>query len=142
MLQHEIQRRVTYAQTDKMGYLYYGNYPEYYEVGRVEFLRHYGMTYKSLEDEMQIMLPVVSLQVKYIRPAYYDDMITVRTMLKSFTEKDIVFLTELYNEAGKLMNVGEVRLAFVSMTTMKRCAPPDQLCDIIARAEAAQGDAA
>jgi acyl-CoA thioester hydrolase len=80
---HDTPIRVRYGETDKMGYLYYGNYASYFEVGRVEWLRSLGLTYKSLEDEHGIWLPVVSLEMRFVRPAYYDDLLTVRTTVRT-----------------------------------------------------------
>jgi len=129
MLVHEIQRRVSYGETDKMGYLYYGHYAHYFEIGRVEMLRHFGLNYRDLEDIYQIMLPVSSLKMRFVRPGLYDDLITIRTTLKSYSQKSMVFQTKLFNEQGKLMNVGEVRLVFVDANTMKGCPPPSILTD-------------
>ena len=131
MLQHEIKRRVSYGETDKMGYLYYGHYAHYYEIGRVEFLRDLGMAYKSLEDDYKVMLPVKSSNMRFVRAGQYDDLITVRTILSEYSATGIVFKTELYNEAGKIMNAGEVRLAFVDSETMRGCPPPQDLSDLI-----------
>ena len=74
------QIRVRYAETDKMGYVYYGNYAQYFEVGRVEGLRDLGLSYKKMEDE-GILLPVVEFQIKYLKPAYYDDLLTIKTTI-------------------------------------------------------------
>ena len=73
--------RTRYAETDQMGVVYYGNYPQYLELGRVEWLRAIGLTYKEMEAE-GIMMPVVSLQIQYKKPALYDELITIRTKLK------------------------------------------------------------
>ncbi len=119
--------RVRYAETDQMGYMYYGNYAQYYEVGRVEMLRSLGMTYRSME-ESGVMMPVLELRSKYIKPAFYDEEITVKVILESLPEKRIVFKYELYNEADDLINIGETTLVFVNMSTKKPChAPQDFL---------------
>ncbi|MCB0643345.1 MAG: acyl-CoA thioesterase [Phaeodactylibacter sp.] len=124
MLSHEYQKRVRYGETDKMGYLYYGNYLQYYEIGRVELLRSLGLTYQAMEDEIQVMMPVVHAEVRYLRPAYYDNLITIRTTIRELPEKYIVFHMELINEAGKLINTGRVRLCFVDMQTNKTLDQP------------------
>lgn len=104
--------RVRYGETDQMGYLYYGNYALYYEVGRAEAIRRLGFTYRELE-EMGIMMPVVELNVKYFRPALYDNLITVKTILKHLPDTPkIQFHSELYNEEGQLLNVGVTTLVF------------------------------
>ncbi len=105
MLYHEIERRVSYGETDKMGYLYYGHYAHYYEIGRVEFLRDLGMTYKTMEDEDHVMLPVKSINMRFVRPGRYDDLVRIRTTLKSFSEQTIIFETKLFNEQNKIMNI-------------------------------------
>src|SRR5690242_2231348 len=97
------QVRVRYGETDQMGYLYYGYYALYYEVGRAEAIRQLGFTYRQLE-EMGIMMPVVELKAQYFRPALYDDLITVTTILKELPqEAKIQFHSELYNEQGQLL---------------------------------------
>ena len=82
MFSHTIQTRVRYSETDKMGYVYYGNYTHYYEIGRVETLRSLGIEYRMMEDDLHIFLPVKSLNVRYLRPAYYDDLITISSITK------------------------------------------------------------
>lgn len=95
-----------------MGYLYYGNYALYYEVGRAEAIRQLGFTYRQLE-ELGIMMPVVELNVKYYRPALYDDLVTVKTILKELPDGPrIQFHSELYNEQGQLLNIGITTLVF------------------------------
>lgn len=129
MYTHEYQKRVRYGETDKMGYLYYGLYANYYEIGRVEMLRSLGLTYKSMEEEQGIMMPVMSLQMRYVRPAYYDDLLTIRTSLKKLPDKFIVFHVEIFNEAHKLVNGGSVKLCFVDRTTNRTIPTPDFLVE-------------
>ena len=106
------QIRVRYGETDQMGYLYYGNYALYYEVGRAEAIRQLGFTYRQLE-EMGIIMPVAELNAKYLRPALYDDLITVKTILKELPSgPKIQFHTELYNEQQQLLNIGVTTLVF------------------------------
>lgn len=113
-----------YGETDQMGYLYYGNYAQYYEIGRVEMLRSLGLTYKSLEEEHQVMMPVTALQMRFVRPAYYDDLLLIRTTLKHLPQKTITFLVEIINEKGKLVNGGTVRLCFVDQKSQRTIAAP------------------
>ena len=118
MYAHEYQIRVRYGETDQMGYLYYGRYADYYEIGRVEMLRALGLTYRDMEEKNRVMLPVASMETRYIRPARYDELLTVRTALRQFpTGKHMTFYVEVYNEAKKLVNGGKVRLVFVDMDT-------------------------
>jgi len=127
MYTHETQVRVRYGETDQMGYLYYGNYALYYEVGRTESLRSLGFSYKGLE-EMGIMLPVIKLESEYFRPAFYDDLITIKTSLQQLPETAaITFISELFNEKGKLLNRGTVTLVFYDNQNKKKVQMPADL---------------
>lgn len=130
MLEHTTQIRVRYAETDQMGYVYYGIYPQYYEVGRAEWLRRFGLTYKQLE-ETGIIMPVAEVHIKYIRPARYDDLLTIQTRVDEIPDRRVTFTTELFNEVGKRLNVGKVTLAFVSAKNMQPCSAPVLLLDTI-----------
>jgi acyl-CoA thioester hydrolase len=120
----ETKVRVRYGETDQMGYVYYGNYPLYYEVARTDMIRKLGWPYKKLE-ESGIMLPVLSLNVKYIKPAFYDDVLTVKTKVIKLPETRIDFEYEVFNEQNELINIGETTLVFVDMKTMKPTAAPE-----------------
>lgn len=112
--------RVRYGETDQMGVLYYGNYALYYEVGRAEAVRQLGFTYKELE-ELGIMMPVVELHSQYFRPARYDDLLTVKTIVKELPDgSSMTFYTELYNEAGQLLNKGKTTLVFYDPVAKKK----------------------
>jgi len=127
-----IDIRVRYGETDQMGYLYYGNYALYYEVGRTDAIRQLGFTYKELEDQGVIM-PVAELQVKYLRPAYYDDVITVKTTLKELTTNHkIQFHSELYNQKGELLNVGVTTLAIIDAKSKTRMSLPEVMREKLA----------
>ncbi|TAK42723.1 MAG: acyl-CoA thioesterase [Saprospiraceae bacterium] len=119
MYSHEFQKRVRYSEVDRMGYLYYGHYAHYYEIGRVEWLRSLGVLYKDMEEKEGVMLPVVSMQMRFVRPARYDEMLTVRTTLRQLPNQYVTFHVEIFNEKGKLVNGGTVRLCFVDMKTNK-----------------------
>lgn len=124
---HETQLRVRYGETDQMGFLYYGNYALYYEVGRTESLRSLGFTYKDME-ESGVMLPVVKMEAEYFRSALYDDLITIKTRLEQLSnDSEIVFVSELYNEKGKLLNRGRVSLVFYDMKAKKKTQMPRDL---------------
>lgn len=119
--------RVRYGETDQMGYLYYGFYALYYEVGRAEAIRELGFTYRQLE-EMGIMMPVIELNSKYFRPALYDDLVTVKTLLKELpTGPKIEFHSELYNEKEELLNKGITTLVFYDPKEKKKINIPHQL---------------
>jgi acyl-CoA thioester hydrolase len=129
MYTHETQVRVRYGETDQMGYLYYGNYALYYEVGRAEMIRDLGLSYKEMESTLGIMMPVMSLQMRFVRPALYDELVTIRTTLRELPTSTITFHMELFNEKKKLLNGGLVKLCFVEMATNRTVAPPQYLID-------------
>lgn len=122
MISHETQLRVRYAETDQMGYVYYGNYATYFEVARVETFRHIGFSYKEMED-VGIMMPVLEYKTKYIKPARYDDLLTIKIIIKDKPGIRIRFDYEVYNEAKVLLNVSETTLVFVNKETGKPSMP-------------------
>lgn len=124
MFEHRIQLRVRYAETDKMGYCYYGNYAEYFEVARVEMLRSTGLTYRQMEDD-GIFMPVLEFYIKYIKPAFYDDLLNIVIRMKEWPSSRIKFEYETYNEKNELLNIAHTTLVFVSGETGKPCNPPD-----------------
>ncbi|MBL7827603.1 MAG: acyl-CoA thioesterase [Saprospiraceae bacterium] len=129
MYAFETQIRVRYGETDQMGYLYYGNYAQYFEVGRVETIRSLGITYKELEEVLGIWLPVVSLEMRFVRPAYYDDLLSVRSEIRELPDEYITFHVEVYNDKRKLVNSGRVRLCFFDSKTKKVVQAPDYLLE-------------
>lgn len=120
----ETSIRVRYGETDQMGYVYYGNYAMYYEVGRVEAFRQLGLTYKSLE-ESGFMLPVYTFNITYFKPAYYDDLLVIKTTIKRVEGAKIYYEYEMYNVLNELLNKGETTLVFINKTTKRPCLPPD-----------------
>lgn len=124
---HRTTLRVRYGETDQMGYVYYGNYAFYYEVGRVEALRAVGLRYADLEQKKGIFMPVMSLESKFVRPAGYDDLLTLETRISSLPEDTIKFRTDIYNEQGKLVNSGQVKLYFLDTKSNKRVQAPEEL---------------
>ncbi|WP_367389776.1 acyl-CoA thioesterase [Lewinella sp. LCG006] len=129
MLTHECTKRVRYGETDQMGYLYYGNYAQYYEIGRAEMIRSLGLSYRAMEEEHGVLMPVMSLQCRYVRPALYDELITIRSTLRHLPQKTITFHMELFNEKGKLVNGGSVKLCFVDAKTNKSIDTPPYLLE-------------
>ena len=124
MYEHATTVRVRYAETDRMDVVYYGNYAMYFEIGRVEAIRNLGVSYKALED-MGIILPVVELNIKYLRPAKYDDLITIKSQIKELPQEHvIIFDQEVYNESGKLLTIGQVKLYFMDADMGKRAEMP------------------
>ena len=126
MYQSEIQIRVRYAETDQMGYVYYGNYASYFEVARVETLRNLGFSYKTIEEN-GIMLPVLNYSIRYLKPAYYDDLLSIKVVIREVPMARIKFEYETYNEKDELINVADTTLVFISMNTNKPCAAPKDL---------------
>ena len=123
----ETQIRIHYALTDQMGVVYHGHYAQFYEIGRGESIRELGYTYKDIEA-MGIIMPVVDIHSRFLRPAKYDDLITVKTTLREIpTTHKIIFNSEIYNEEDELLNTGDVTLYFMEASTMKRCNMPDAL---------------
>ena len=122
----ETKIRVRYAETDQMSFVYYGIYAQYFEVGRVELLRSLGVSYKEIE-EMGYALPVVNFNVKYKKPAYYDDELTIKTTIKELPSAKITFYYETYNENKDLLNTAEVVLVFVNKESGKPCFAPDDI---------------
>lgn len=120
----ETQIRIHYALTDQMGVVYYGNYAQFYEIGRTEAIRTLGFTYKEIEA-MGIFLAVTDMHIRFLRPAKYDDVITVKTTLKELPlHHKIIFHSEIYNRQNELLNTGEVTLYFIDAKTMKRSEMP------------------
>jgi acyl-CoA thioester hydrolase len=127
---HQIQLRVRYSETDQMRFVYHGNYAQYFEMGRVEWLRNKGISYKWMEDN-GIMLPVVSLTLNYKKPARYDDLLTLKTIFKNQSTVKIEFEYELYNEAQELLTTGSSILVFVDMKTSRPIAPPTYILELL-----------
>jgi acyl-CoA thioester hydrolase len=120
----ETQIRIHYAFTDQMGMVYHGHYAQFYEIGRTEAIRELGYTYKDIEG-LGVIMPVVDIHSRFLRPAKYDDLITVKTCLKEMpVHHKIIFHSEIYNQHNELLNIGDVTLYFMDATNMKRCEMP------------------
>lgn len=130
MHEHVTKLRVRYAEVDSMRYVYHGNYASYYEVGRTELMRNMGSSYKKLEDE-GVMLPVIHLECHFIRPARYDDEISILTRIQRFTRTQITFSYRIYNQNNHLINEGLTTLVFVDRSTMKPRKAPDWFSEMI-----------
>jgi acyl-CoA thioester hydrolase len=122
MFTYATKLRVRYGETDQMGYMYYGNYAEFFEVGRVEMLRSLGLTYSGMEAS-GIMMPVLELNCKYLKPARYDEEITINVTMAKMPGVKIHFKYELVNEKQELIHIGETLLAFINMKTNRPCPP-------------------
>lgn len=130
MYQFETNIRVRYAETDQMGFVYYGNYATYYEVTRVEALRSLGISYKILEEN-GVLMPVLENWSKYIRPAKYDDFLTIKLFLKEMPAMRITFEYEVFNEDKKLINLGSTTLVFLDKLSGKPIQVPDVVQDVL-----------
>lgn len=127
MFTSKTQIRIHYALTDQMGFVYHGHYAQFYEIGRTEALRSLGLSYKEVEATGVIM-PVTEIHSRFIRPALYDDLITVVTSVKEIPlHHRIVFHSEIFNEKNELLNVGDVTLYFMDAKTMKRASIPEMI---------------
>jgi acyl-CoA thioester hydrolase len=123
--------RVRYAETDQMNVVYYGNYAQYFEVARAESIRNLGFTYKEMEAAGVIM-PVVEMQTKFLRPAHYDDLLTIKTIMRDLpVDHRILFEHEVFNQEKKLLTVGKVTLYFVKMGTFERTVMPETMRNLL-----------
>lgn len=124
---HEIQLRTRYGETDQMGFVYYGRYAEYFEIGRVESIRNLGLSYKELEDQYQVWMPVMSMQTRYLRPALYDQLLTIVTTIKDIPQDTITFYSEVLNEQRELICAATIKLCFLNSKDKSRVNCPDFL---------------
>lgn len=127
---NRISFRVRYAETDQMGFVYYGNYAQYLEMGRVAWLRSLGISYKTME-ERGVMLPVISMQLDFKKPALYDDLITVETKLKKTPTVRIEFDYKIYNEQEELLVTANTVLAFIDMKTNRPARCPKYILEVL-----------
>jgi len=127
MYESTTQIRVRYAETDQMNVVYHGNYAQFFEVGRAEWIRGLGYTYKDME-KMGVIMPIVEWHAKFLRPAHYDDLLTVKTILKELpADHRIEFHQEVYNEQEKLLTIGKAVLYFIDATTKEKRSMPEHL---------------
>ena len=127
MFTSQTQIRVHYALTDQMGFVYHGHYAQFYEIGRTDAIGNLGFSYKDMEA-LVIIMPVVETKFKFLLPAKYDDLITVKTTLKELPENHrVVFFGEIYNEVNQLLNIGEVTMYFMQADGMKKSFMPEPL---------------
>jgi acyl-CoA thioester hydrolase len=122
----ETKIRVRYAETDRMGFVYYGHYAAYFEVARVEALRSLGFSYREMEDD-GILLPVLDFKIRYRKPAKYDDVLTIRTSIPELPSFRISFNYVTMNEEDLLLNEAETTLVFVKQESMKPMPAPEGL---------------
>jgi acyl-CoA thioester hydrolase len=130
MFQHDVKIRVRYAETDQMGYVYYGNYATYFEVARVEAMRSLGFSYKSMEEQ-GIMMPVLELKNQFKSPGRYDEELTIRISIKKLPTLKITFHYDVIGEDGREVGLGETTLVWVKMETGKPVRMPSQLVELL-----------
>lgn len=128
---HITSVRSRYAETDQMGFVYYGRFAEYYEIGRVETMRSLGLKYSDLESIHKIIMPVVSMQVRYLRPALYDQLLFIKTSIRQLPDTSITFFTEIQNEENQLINAATIKLCFLDADTKKRVNCPKIIQDAL-----------
>ena len=124
MIKGETTLRVRYGETDRMNYAYYGNYALYYEVARAELLRTYGMDYSQMED-MGVMMPVKDLHVEFLKPAKYDELLTIVTIIKKAPSVKMRFEYEVYNSNKELINTGYTTLVFMDKNSKRIIRAPE-----------------
>lgn len=130
MVSFETKYRVCYADTDRMGVMYYGHYPRLYEIGRTDLIREIWKSYREVE-ESGIILPVRLLNAIYHKPARYDELLTIRTIIKEIPKVKFKLFSEIYNEKGELINEGEVTLGFIDASTGKPRRAPEDFTQIL-----------
>ena len=128
MFSFDIQLRVRYGETDQMGYVYYGNYASYYEIARVESIRSLGISYKEME-KVGVILPVIENHSYFIKPALYDQLLNVRTIVKRMPGVKIRFDYEITNEDAVLIHRGETELVFIDKKSGAPSKPPQEIMD-------------
>ena len=129
MIEHRHKIRVRYSETDQMGFVYYGNYATYYEVGRVEAMRQVGIEYAKLEKEHGIWMPVTSMQCRFLRPGKYDEELTIVTQIRRLPDPYITFHYEILNEDQKIVTAATVSLCFIDAVSQKRVSTPQFILD-------------
>jgi acyl-CoA thioester hydrolase len=121
--------RVSYSDTDQMGFVHHSNYLKYYETGRWNLFRHLGIPYKKIEEE-GFLLPVVDVQIQYHKPAFYDEVLTIETSLIAFKGPKLIVGYQLSNEEQELINSARITLAFINTQSRKPCKPPMALLQL------------
>ena len=124
----EILIRVRYGETDQMGVVHHGNYALYLEMGRTEWMRKKGISYKQMEYN-GVMLPVISMSLKFKKSALYDEVIKVKTTLVKLPSVKIEFDYEIYNETGDILVSANTVLAFIDMKTKRPIKCPDYILE-------------
>lgn len=132
MVSNEIKVRVRYGETDRMGYAHHSVYALYFEEGRTELLRKFGMDYKTMEDNGYI-LPMASLNIDYMKPAKYDDILTVKTILREKPGVRLNFKYEVYDSQGEMVCKALGKMVFADKITGRPCRPYPAFVELVNR---------
>ncbi|WP_167596876.1 acyl-CoA thioesterase [Leeuwenhoekiella sp. ZYFB001] len=135
MKTHNSSVKVRYGETDQMGVVYHGNYAKYLEVARIEWLSDLGVSYKKMEEN-GVMLPVYDMRYSFLKPAFFDDLLTVKTTLRKIPRASIVFDYEIYNQNQELLTRAETTLVFVDMKTNRPTRCPQYILDLLLNQDA------
>ena len=141
MIAFDTQIRVWYVDTDQMGIVHHSNYIKYYEEARSAFMRHLGVSYADMESS-GVVMPILKVESNYLRPARYDDLLTVRITIKDIPMARFVADYEIYNADNVLLNTGSTTLGFLNKSTMRPCRAPEWFVKLLQREmeQTASGD--
>lgn len=128
MFEETIQLRVRYHDCDPLGIVYHGHYAKFFEIGRTEAMRKHDFSYKKLE-ELGFAMPVVEMNIKYFRPARYDELMDIKTIIRDWPEKKIIFSSEIYNQDEQLLTSSETTFVYVKKDSLRRCHIPEIVLD-------------
>ena len=131
MFEETIQLRVRYHDCDPLGIVYHGHYVKFFEIGRTEAMRKHDFSYKKLE-ELGLAMPVVEMNIKYFRPARYDELMDIKTIIKDWPDKKIIFLSEIYNQEKQLLTSSETTFVYVKKDSLRRCHIPQIVLEHLA----------
>ena len=130
MITFDTEIRVWYVDTDQMGIVHHSNYIKYYEEARSAFMRHLGVSYADMEAR-EVLMPILRVESEYKRPARYDDVLTVRLIIRDVPKARFAGEYEIYNSKGELLNTGVTLLGFLNKATMRPCRAPEWFVDLL-----------
>ena len=130
MNSHQMVYRISYSDTDQMGFMHHSNYLKYYETARWELFRSIGIAYPEIEN-VGIILPVINASVNFIKPAFFDQEIIIKIRIRSFKGARILFEYQAINETGEIINEAQITVACVKKSTNKACFPPKKISDTL-----------
>jgi len=124
MMELTIEIKIRYDEVDKMGYVYHGNYAKYFHISRTELLRGIGLCDKTLED-INILLPVIEMNIRYLKPVFYDDVISIKTTLTKYTPLKMFFEHQVFNKENQIVNRSTSTVVMVNATNRKPIRMPE-----------------